>query len=102
MVWIINRIFHDFPESGVVVSDTIKDNETTAGNVITLGTPDVVAGVGNTISPNSIPPPPPYGPSNTSQTYIQVNYIYIYRILVTGDKKGSMRIQRIWNLGEQN
>lgn len=50
-----------------------SENETASGNVITLGTPDIVAGTGNTISPNPpVPPPPPYGPSNQPQTYIQV------------------------------
>lgn len=71
--------FCHFAESGAVVTDAItsNDNETAAGNVITLGTPDIVAGAGNTISPNSVPPPPPYGPSNTPQTYIQVNDMHL-------------------------
>lgn len=62
-------------ESGAVVTDLITntDNETASGNVITLRTPDIVAGTGNTISPSApVPPPPPYGPSNPQQTYIQV------------------------------
>lgn len=64
-----------FAESGAVVTDLITnaDNETVSGNVITLGTPDIIAGTGNAISPNAPVPPPPYGPSNPPQTYIQVN-----------------------------
>lgn len=59
-------------ESGAVITDAFSgnDNETTSGNIITLGTPDVVAGSGNTI------PPPPYGSSSSQQTVVQVpNYI---------------------------
>ena len=65
-------------DSGAVVTDAItnNDNETAAGNVIALGTPDIVV-------PNEDPtdtvPPPPYGSTNTPQTYIQVNekaYVY--------------------------
>lgn len=61
-------------ESGAVVTDAItnNDNETAAGNVITLGTPEIVAGNENTVTPNSFPPPPPYGSSSTPQSYIQV------------------------------
>ncbi|XKL66226.1 hypothetical protein PGB90_009646 [Kerria lacca] len=65
-------------ESGAVVRDAItsNDNETVSGNIITLGTPDVVPGTANTISPNSVSPPQ-YGPSNMPQTYIQVRAVEV-------------------------
>ncbi|KAK7600969.1 hypothetical protein V9T40_008410 [Parthenolecanium corni] len=60
-------------ESGAVITDAFSgnDNETTSGNIITLGTPDVVAGSGNTI------PPPPYGSSSSQQTVVQVRGIEV-------------------------
>ncbi|XP_065199665.1 fibronectin isoform X2 [Planococcus citri] len=72
-------------ESGAVVTDLITntDNETASGNVITLRTPDIIAGTGNTISPSApVPPPPPYGPSNPQQAYIQVRGIEVTIVIL--------------------